>query len=150
KRLLEVPRMADPVHEHAVALLMCLNLPTAYLGARDLNALVNCKLVELSLLHGHTAASAWGYIAFGVILAQRYRDYAAAHHLAELASSLAEKLGAHDLDARLHSIRAGYIDFAHGPLDDAIEHARLGYEAGLTSGDQMFAGMNLRLLCITL
>ena len=67
----------------------------------------------------NTAVSAWGYIAFGVILAQRYQDYAAAHRLAELAVALAQKLGATQLEAKLNSMRAAYIDFARGPLDDA-------------------------------
>jgi PAS domain S-box-containing protein len=149
-KLLDAPRMSDPGHERAAAILMGLNVSTSYLGLADLNILVNCKLVELSLLHGHTAASAWGYIAFGVILAQRYQDYRAAQALAEVAMALAKKLGAHHLEAKLNSMCAAFIDFARAPLDVALEHARRGYEAGLESGDRMFAGLNLRIASLTL
>ena len=49
-------------------------------------------MANLSLAHGHTPASAFGYAFFGLTHVAALQDYGGAYELGRLAMSLAEKI----------------------------------------------------------
>jgi PAS domain S-box-containing protein len=144
--LASAPLMTEPAHERAIEIMMDLGAVTVFLGAGHVNVLLNCKIVELSLAHGNTPGSAWGYAVFGINLVQHFGEYDLAYRLVDLAQRILEKLEARRFTARLYTLLSGFIDFTRAPLDAVVARARAGYEAGVETGDLTYSGYNLRNL----
>ncbi len=68
----------------------------AYLVDTNLTQLIVCYMVNISLTHGTTEASAHGYVGFGLFLGPVFHRYHDGDRFAELARRLIEK---HQLSA---------------------------------------------------
>ncbi|HSU64901.1 MAG TPA: hypothetical protein VLJ12_13660, partial [Burkholderiales bacterium] len=79
EELIDLPVMSDPVSLATLDVLTKLALPALYAGYDNLYCLAICRAVNLSLQHGNTDASCFGYVTLGSVVAgPRFGDYASA------------------------------------------------------------------------
>jgi signal transduction histidine kinase len=96
--------MSDPV---SLATLDVLNkvVPAAFLVGDNLHSLGICRMVNLSLEHGHTDASCIGYVALGAFIAgPRFGDYNAGFRFGRLGYDLVEQRGLQRFKARTYMV----------------------------------------------
>ena len=87
--LIDLPLMSDPEMRAAMDMLSAL-LPPAYFTDHQLFCLLVCRLVNVSVQHGTTGASALAYGYCGVILGAVSHRYSEGYRFAKLACDLVD------------------------------------------------------------
>jgi PAS domain S-box-containing protein len=135
--LLDLPLMTDPETRAAMRVLAFLTGPALYTDI-NLYHLHFCKMVNLSLQHGISDASTFGYAGLGVILCQPFRHYAEGYRFAKLACDLVEKHGFAAYKTKT-CLAAEMVALWTHPIDFGIRLVRAGLQAGAETGDLSFA-----------
>ncbi|WP_437970173.1 AAA family ATPase [Sorangium sp. So ce260] len=133
EELVDAPALEDREMLTVLELLTNLSSP-AYLTDARLAALVTAKQVNLSLEHGHSEVSAFGFVLYGLYMAVLRDRYDEAQRFGRLGL---------DLNRRFNNVElACKIDFTYGvyahffsPLRETIEPLRRALEAGMVSAD---------------
>ncbi len=143
KSISDLPAMTSPEQIAIMKLLMTLAAPAYLSDARELTFLIAAKMVHLSLEHGNTAASAFGYCWYGRLLAGEFHEYREAYEYGSLA--LAVNVGHNDfsLKCRLFYGFTCWISSWRKPLNTGFLYFREAHQAGLESGDIIFAALAL-------
>ena len=121
--LIDLPLMTDPELQAAMQVLSVLT-PPAYFTDFHLFCLLVCRMVNVSMQHGMSGASAHGYASFGFILGPVFHRYSEGYRFAKLACDLVEKHGFIAYQAKVYD-----IDGSGCPLD-AADHDRDRFHAG--------------------
>jgi len=147
--LLDAPGVQSP--EVTVALGLLANLaPLCYIADPPLCRISTVKMVNLSLTHGHTPDSAFGYAFFGLLHSSVLHDYAAAYSFGSLAIELSEKYADAAQLCRVTHVFCAFLNHWVRPLGEFDGPNRRGFQAGLQSGELQFAGYHRynRALCL--
>jgi len=120
-------------------LMVALTQPT-YQVAPPLAALLIAKQVSFSLTHGNVAASAYGYVAFGLILAGLLHQYEAADRFGRLALALVERHGYSEVACKVRFMYAIYAPFKH-PLRESLAEFERAQQIGLDTGDLFYGSL---------
>ncbi|NUQ75003.1 MAG: AAA family ATPase [Polyangiaceae bacterium] len=147
EELAGTPLMTDPAKRAALKLLTSLTSP-AFIIHRDLYSLVVVKQVNLSLKHGHSDLSAYGYANYGLILAAVLNQFADAFAFGQLALDLNERLGNVDLSCKLNFLVGEYIHFFK-PLRASLDYFARAYRDGMESGDFPYLSYVSRQILMT-
>jgi predicted ATPase/GAF domain-containing protein/ABC-type transporter Mla MlaB component len=131
--LVDAPVITEPRLQKALLLLSKLT-PAAYYVSPPLFGLSLIKQVNVSLKHGHTDVSAFGYASYGFLLTGMLGQPTLGYELGRLALALNERFQNAELTCQLHVVFAMGLH-ATRPLQEALELHRIGYRAGLESGD---------------
>jgi len=134
--LVDVPPTTDPDIQSVLQLLMDMTASAAVFSPTQL-ALIIAKQVNISLKHGHSPASAYGYVAYGYLLAAMLGQPEKALAFGKLGLSLDERFNSIDLTCRLNQLFAVYAHFSVA-LRDTLVHSAKAYQAGITSGDFLY------------
>nr|WP_236707826.1 ATP-binding sensor histidine kinase [Pseudomonas sp. Leaf48] len=89
--LFDLPKADDPRIETAMELLS--TLISSLFVNDDIRLLHLAKMVELTLMHGTTPSSGYGFSWFGVMIAERFGEYVDGQAFAEVALELIDKHG---------------------------------------------------------
>ncbi|MBI3896933.1 MAG: EAL domain-containing protein [Gammaproteobacteria bacterium] len=139
--LLMRPLMSQSTQVAAADLLTYL-MPAAHNADPRLFALLGVTLVDLSLTHGYTAASAFGYATFGALLA--YEDLSRAYQFGKLAQRLTERFPQqHHFRAKVNIVTASFLDSWYEPISATITRLADDFVAEIDHGDVQYAGLNL-------
>jgi predicted ATPase/signal transduction histidine kinase len=131
--LIHAPDLTDP--EQKVALTILMNATPALMSASpSLTALAAAKQANISLKYGHSDASAFGYVMYGMMLALMGR-YAEAHAFGKLALALNEQRNSTYLSCKIKCCFAVFTNFYREPLRASIAHFVQGYQDALVAGD---------------
>ncbi|MBN1206208.1 MAG: AAA family ATPase [Myxococcaceae bacterium] len=137
--LLDLPRMKDPNVELSINLLASI-AASAYMADQPLFALLVLRIVRLSLEHGNSRLSAFGYVSYGVLLAAALDDPGTGRQFGQLAVELSARFRDPMLHARVRYMRAGLIDhWTHGARAGIAELTE-AYKGLMESGDWIYAG----------
>ena len=90
--LIDLPLMTDPELQAAMQVLSVLT-PPAYLTDLHLFCLLLCRMVNISVQHGMSGASAHGCGWLGTILGPVFHRYSESYRFAKLACDLVDKHG---------------------------------------------------------
>ncbi|WNG44834.1 AAA family ATPase [Archangium minus] len=132
EELIDLPFMEDLEIQAAVRVLVAMVSPAFFTDA-NLFHLHLCHLVNLSLRHGITDATPYGYASFGVTLGPSFHRYQDGYRFAKLACDLVKK----------HNILAYgplvYMPMAHiawwtRPLHEALDHFKTAFQVGIERG----------------
>jgi Nif-specific regulatory protein len=147
--LLEVSEMSSREMRVAMQLLASL-CPLCYIAHPQLCRVVSAKMVNLSLIHGHTPDSAFGYAFFGQMHSSVLHEYDAAYKFGQLAMALADKLEDSTQTCRTSHVFCAFINHWTRPLREFDAVNTRGFQAGLQSGEVQFAGYHRynRALCL--
>ncbi|WP_238351718.1 AAA family ATPase [Pseudomonas sp. SWRI99] len=130
--LTALPKACDPQIEVAMQLLS--TLIASFFVQDDIAFLHLAKMVELTLLHGTTPSSGYGFAWYGVMIADRYGEYVDGVAFAELALALTD----------LHGYEAGragtlvaldQVSPWTRPMTYARQKAFAAFECGQAGGD---------------
>jgi predicted ATPase len=99
--LIELPMMTDPELLAAMQVLSTLIAP-AYFTDFHLYYLLACRMVNVSIQHGMSGASAHGCACLGTILGPIFHRYHEGYHFTRLACDLVDKQGFIAYHAKVH------------------------------------------------
>jgi len=137
--LLELPDMAQAEIRMSMRLLMIL-WPSAYIsGDKPLTVLIAARMVMLSLEHGNTPESAYGYVTHAITLGALVRDYASAYEFGRLALDVNRRFDDLRSRAKVNHMFSCYIGFWSRPISESFAYSREAYSSGLESGDFVYA-----------
>jgi signal transduction histidine kinase len=139
--LIDLPLMTNSEMQTVMSVLSIFFRP-AYLVDTNLTQLIVCYMVNISLTHGTTEASAHGYVGFGLFLGPVFHRYHDGDRFAELAIRLIEK---HQFSAWTSDtyLLSQMVVVWTRPLAVAVEFLRRSFRAAVESGDVVLACYSL-------
>ncbi|WP_437932429.1 AAA family ATPase [Sorangium sp. So ce291] len=135
EELARAPRATSP--EHPVMLELLVNLFFGAYNSSDqtLANLAIVKMVTLSLQHGNSDMSAFGYVAYGMVVGPLLGEYATAYRFGRMAIELADQLDNLVLRAKTYHIFSADVHSWTQHLRGADPYYDRVYELGLQAGD---------------
>jgi PAS domain S-box-containing protein len=143
--LLDQPMITDPADLATSDLLFEL-APVARIYEPDLFTLLVLELMKLSLVRGHTRASAYVYALFAVTVFLRWGEREEVYRFAGVARQLVERSGFPEVASRVNIILGGYVEFWREPLCAIVARIDGTVSGELEHGNLVHAGYNLMLL----
>lgn len=140
--LLNLPAMTDPNMIAAMTILPTI-VSTSYMITPNLFDMINCKMVRISIEHGNTGASAFGYTTLGGVLASRLDDYQTGYRFGRVGYDLVERHNIVAQRAKVFNTFGGLVTPWVRHINTHIEVARAGFEAAREIGDILYASFNM-------
>ena len=137
--LLDLPVMTDPQVRMSMALLMTTWAPAYVAGDSRLTDFIAARMVQLSLTHGNTQASAYAYVVHGVTLGAALGDYGAGYAFGRLALAVNERFDDRALRAKVRHMFGCFINPWREPVRTCLDYSREAYRTGLENGDFAYA-----------
>ncbi len=134
KELRDTAPMRDPRAKAALHLLVLIDTPSFAAGEPALSALSSLRQVALSLEHGPSPQSAWGYAACALMMRRLPGRSGEANLLSELAAALEERYPCPDYAAKLSFARANEAAVTRSAII-AVERYDRAAEISLQYGD---------------
>ena len=148
EQLVDLPLMTDPGWRATVDVLVTFSSPAGFMDS-NLNSLILARIINLSLEHGHTDGSCFGYVYSNLALGACFGDYRTGFQFAKLGFDLMESRKLFRFKPRV------YLGFAlsnswvkHLSASHAV--LRRAFEAAREAGDLVFMGYALRTLLTNL
>ncbi len=135
--LIDLPLMTDPRIPAAMQVLAVLAGPATFTDFQ-LTCLLACRMVNVSIQHGMSGASAYAYARLGSIIGPNFHRYHEGYRLGRLACDLVEKHGFTAYDTKV-SHAMGLAAFWTQPLSSVIELRRATTRIATARGDLTFA-----------
>ncbi len=136
RSLVSLLQVEDQEIAASMHLLLDLSAP-AFLARMPATRLITAVLVRLSIEHGNTDASAYGYAAFGFFLATDTNRYEDGHAFGELGLLLEEEYGEGRLSCRVRIV-AGSMLHTKRSRRVSLFHFQRAAEQAATSGDLLY------------
>jgi predicted ATPase/GAF domain-containing protein/serine/threonine protein kinase len=138
EEILALPRMTDPNMRAALGILAVLFGPSHSVDP-NLPFVTYANMVEISLRHGNTDASAVGYAYFGMSLGPKFGRYREGFAFGRLGYDLAERHGLLAYKSKLNLIFGDCIGPWSKPLMAALNHLDVAFQTAVETGDLTFA-----------
>jgi PAS domain S-box-containing protein len=138
--LINLPPMTDPEKVIAMGTLSDMYPPSLFAGP-NLTDLVTCEMVDLSIAHGNTAATAWGFTCFGKALCERLAAYKEGFEFGKLGIELTERDNRATYKGAICNIFSAVALWTHH-INMSVRYYRIGFDAALDAGQVMDATFN--------
>jgi PAS domain S-box-containing protein len=135
--LIDLPLMTDAKTRAAMQVLSVLAGPATFTDFQ-LFCLLACRMVNVSMRHGMSGASAYGYACLGSVLGPNFHRYREGSRMARLACDLVEKHSFTAYDTKVYHAM-GLAAFWTEPLARVIELRRATTRTAAERGDLTFA-----------
>ena len=129
--LIDLPPMTDP--DMLAAMDVLSTLMTAA-SSSNLQCLLFCHMMNLTLKHGTGSTSAYGFAWFGVTLGSVFKRYAEGYRFAKLACDLVEKRDCTADKAKIYSPMY-WVALWTQPVTSAIEFLQNAFRTAVETGD---------------
>jgi predicted ATPase/signal transduction histidine kinase len=130
------PEMQDPIWRGVLQVLADL-IPPALFTAANLPHMIALHMVHVSIEHGVTDASCYGYICASEVF-RHYGDYETCYAFCELAMYLVDTRGFDRYKARVHMLFGVTQSWTH-PVRDALPYLQRAFVEAMRTGDLTFA-----------
>jgi predicted ATPase/signal transduction histidine kinase len=137
ENLIDLPLMNDPELRAAMRLLSVL-FDAAYFTDFELFCFLQCRMVNLSLRHGMTGASAHAYAWLGFILGPTFHRYREGQRFGRLACDLVDKHGFIAYQAKVHYAMGKVVRWTQ-PIGNSIDFNRAAFRTATERGDLSYA-----------
>lgn len=145
--LVEEPDVEDPDIRASMRLLALLGAP-AYFSGADVLTFLFARAVNLSLRHGPSPYSAFGYVLYGGIHNALTGQYDVGYAFGKLALALAQRFGNRAEECRTLEVYGVLVHHWKAPLRDGLPLLKEGFRAGVESGETAFAAFSLNAFLI--
>jgi PAS domain S-box-containing protein len=135
--LIDLPPMIDLKIQAAMQVLSVLAGPATFTDFQ-LFCLLACRMVNVSIQHGMSGASAYAYACLGSVLGPNFHRYREGYRMARLACDLVEKHAFTAYDTKI-SHAMGLAAFWTEPITSVIELRRATTRTATERGDLTFA-----------
>src|SRR6267154_1292549 len=148
--LIGLPLMTDPELQAAMQVLSVLT-PPAYFTDFRAYCLQVCRMVNVSIQHGTSGASAHAYGFLGIVLGLAFHRYSDAYRFAKLGCDLVEKHSFVAYKAKAY-VSMGIVALWTQPIATAIDFNRMAFRTATETGDLtsacygMFRSVSILLL----
>lgn len=139
--LINLPAMTDPEEVTAMETLSAM-YPSALFTDPNLTDLVVCEMVNMSVKHGNTGATSWGFASLGKALCERVAAYKEAYEFGKLAFDMTEKYNIVAFKGDVANFLASTISIWTQHINVCVDYHRIGFDAALEAGQITPAGMN--------
>jgi len=138
--LVHLPVLQDADVKICMKLLMTMWAPTYISGDMPMTMLLAARMVQLSLQHGNTEESAYGYVTYAINIAARNNDYRSAYEFGLLALAINSEFNDLTARAKVNHMFSCYLCFWREHIKGCFRYSRAAYEAGIESGDFTYGG----------
>jgi PAS domain S-box-containing protein len=135
--LIDLPLITDPEVQAAMQVCAALAGPATFTDFQ-LFCLLACRMVNVSIPHGMSGASAYAYACLGSVLGVNFHRYREGYRMARLACDLVEKHAFIAYDTKI-SHAMGLTAFWTEPITSVIELRRATTRTATERGDLTFA-----------
>jgi PAS domain S-box-containing protein len=135
--MIDLPPMTDPKIQAAMQVLSVLAGPATFTDFQ-LYCLLACRMVNVSIQHGMSGASAYAYGCLGSVLGPNFHRYREGSRMARLACDLVEKHAFTAYDTKVYHAM-GLAAFWTEPITNVIELRRATTRTATERGDLTFA-----------
>ena len=146
--LLDLPQVTDPDLRATFDVLLGA-IPSAFFTDENLRDLVICRMANLSLEHGNSDASSYGYVLLAVILGPQFGDYDTAFRFGKLGLDLVKKHGLDRFEARVNIAFGCLVIPCTKPLRTGSAFLRRAFDTANKLGDLTHAGYSIHGLIST-
>ncbi len=136
--LIDLPRIANPDDQATIDVLTAVQPAALYIDP-NLNGLIVCRMVNLSLAHGNCDASCYAYVIFAMLLGPQFGAYDEAFRVGKLAFDLVETRGLDKFKARVLMCFGNIVGPWHWHAREGRPLVRRAFAAAQESGDLTFA-----------
>lgn len=147
--LAQQPPLQDPLQQARLT-LMAQMIPALYYLDMEASHLCYLRMARLSMQHGHAPVTAMAYLGLGRFLGEGRGRFLQRQQFGRVGLQLAEHYGSQALLCKAHFLYGGFI---HAWSDSAVEatsHLQRAFEAGMASGDLVWACYANNVLCMQL
>ncbi|MFL6602433.1 MAG: AAA family ATPase [Steroidobacteraceae bacterium] len=137
--LIDLPAVRDPQWEGTLRVLASA-LPAAAYTSHNLWCIMVTRFVSLSVEHGNSEASPFGYVSFARILGSRFGEYGRACRLGQLACELADRHGLSHFSARVYLSYAVCVSSWAKHIQAGRALVRRAFDTAARLGDLTFMG----------
>ena len=138
--LIALPVMDDVRVRTAMRILTLMWASVYISGNQRLTGLISATMVRLSLDHGNTEDSAYGYVTHAITVGPVRRQFADASAWGDLAIAVNERFGDVKRRAKVHQQVHAHVKLWRHAFAACVPHAREATRAGLEAGDFAYAG----------
>ncbi len=140
--LIDLPLMTDPSTQAAMRVLGMLLAPV-FQGQPELLPILGITMVRLSLEFGNTPSSVVGYVLHGLVLCAVWQELQTGYEFGRLALDLLERCHWISFKAIVHNMFGAHIQHFRDPIRATLKTLHEGHDAGMETGDFLFAGYNI-------
>jgi predicted ATPase len=137
--LVDLPAARDPEKRMVLRLLTSIWAPAYITANQVLTRLISATIVRLSLAHGSTSESAYGYVTHAITVGPVREDFETAYEWGKLALSVNERFPDPQQRAKIHQQFHAHVTLWRKPFATCIPHAREACRSGLEAGDFNYA-----------
>jgi hypothetical protein len=141
EEILNSPKMTDPVAIATMGAITAVYSSSFYLDP-NLNEILMCHMVWLSLLHGITDSTAMGLASLGKSLCQRFSAYRDGDRIGKLGYDLIEKWNFIEYKPEIANVYGAGISMWTHHIDTFIQYSRIGIQAANDVGNGTFGSFN--------
>ena len=145
--LANLPALDDVNKQCAMKILIALAPPAIF---ADNNLLTVClmRIARLSMKHGLTDVSSYGFAGYGLVLCGAFLKMDEACAFGQLSLQLNERFQNHRLVSKLHCLNGTFLTPWVRPFADGEAQLRLSSEAGLKYGDTAYEAYSAATLAV--
>jgi predicted ATPase/transcriptional regulator with GAF, ATPase, and Fis domain len=133
--LLELPVMTDAEMRMVLHILTTIWSSAYIAGEAALTRLISATMVRLSLEHGNTEESAYGYATHAITVGPLRGDYAACYEFGVLALRVNEQFNDSRLRAKICQQFQAHVTLWRQPLHTCLTYAQEARRSGFENGD---------------
>ncbi len=135
--LAALPETQDDDVRYALRLMMAMS-PAAFFTDSTFLSLVLLKMTRMSIRHGVTNVSAYGFAGYGLVLTAAFHKESEGYECGKLALRLNERFHNQELTASLYMVNGIYLTPWMRPLGEARDQLERGIETGQRFGDTAY------------
>jgi len=117
--------------------------PPIYQYDQNLFAWDVMKMVSYSLRYGNNGVASFGYVGYGMILAQGFADYQAGKKLADIAMLINKQLGYSVLKWKLGIVYNNFVQHWTMPVRPQFDNMQELINGCISNGDPIYAGYGI-------
>lgn len=136
--LIDLPAMTNPYMLQAMPLMERIS-PAAYMSGSQLFPLLVFRMVDISLEHGNSSLSAFGYASFAITLSGVLGDYDGGLRFAEMSKRLLEKYQDEVYKVKVYFVNYCFIRHWKFHANTMIDPLMDAYRSGMKAGN-LFSG----------
>ncbi|WP_019534091.1 AAA family ATPase [Paenibacillus ginsengihumi] len=140
--LLDLPVITDPEHKALTRLMVNLIAPAYYLDS-ELYIYLMLKMVNYSLVNGHSEGSPLAYATYGVILSSVLGQMKAGREFGKLSLELCEFIGDPQTKSKVYFSYGSFTSNMGEHITSAIDYQKRAYQLGIDAGDYVYAGYSI-------
>lgn len=137
--LVDLPVMTDPEIRMVMSILTIIWSSAYISGQQALTRLISATMVRLSLVHGNSEESAYGYVTHAITVGPERADYESAYEFGVLALRVNERFDDSRLRAKICQQFQAHVTLWRRPLETCLTYAQEARRSGFESGDFTYA-----------